>query len=214
MSYMRPVFDLATAIALLSLLVSAITLFLTQFKGAELSHVVGPELKVYYPFDGGFALYLPVTFLNQSARTGTVLKCGITIFSNVNPEERFYMEWREFSRLDPATAKWGYEEITHAIAIPGNGSTVKVVWFSWRANSTPQFRLSEGQYVFAFHYWTAFSKQPVTSQHGLHIDHDTFVALDGYRTNKQSTIVDLVLDAQIASNKLMTSHEAKSLLGI
>jgi hypothetical protein len=206
--------DLATSIALLSLVVSAITLFFTQLRGADLHHVIGPEFKVYYPADGGFALYLPATFLNKSSQTGTILKCGVTLFNSANPEGRYYMEWRSFSRLDPASQNWLYEEMAHAIAIGGHESTTKIIWFSWRASSTPLLHLTEGQYVLSFHYWTMLNGKPGTSQHGFYIDEPTRIELDQYLANKRNTVVDIVLDKQIPSNKIMTSFESKSLLGL
>jgi hypothetical protein len=204
----------AAAISLLSMAISAATLYLTQLRPAELSDVIGPEIKIYYPSDGGFGMYVPATFLNKSPNTGTVLRSGITIFNKAIPEERYFMEWRFFARLSQDGKSYMLEEPAHALAIPGNSSIDKLIWATWRASSRPEIQISQGEYVLISHYWDSPTGKPHNELHQFYIDEDLYKQLDSYRVNKESVIVDLVLDRTIAGNKLLNSYEAKSLLGV
>jgi hypothetical protein len=203
-------------ISLLSMAVSVITLYVSQLRPAVLSDVIGPEIKLYYPSDGGFGVYLPATFVNQSPNTGTVFRCGITIFNKASPEERYFMEWRFFAQLShngENTISYALEEPAHALAIPGNSSIAKIIWITWRATSRPEIRISEGEYVLLFHYWDSTSGKPHNEVHEFYIDEALYKELDEYRTTKQNTIIDVVLDRTVGANKLLNSYEAKSLFG-
>ncbi len=103
--------DPSIVISIFSLVVASVTLYLSQFRGPQLSHVAGPTIVTYYGSDGGFGLFLPITFINKSARTGTIIRCGITIFKASSPEERFFMEWYAFSRWEEDRRRWVFEEM-------------------------------------------------------------------------------------------------------
>jgi hypothetical protein len=213
MSGTHSVIDLSTSIALLSLVISGVALFFSQLRAPRLSQVSGPEFQIYYPQDGGFGVYLPVSFLNKSPNTGTIVRCGITLFKKSNPEERFYMEWRFFIRLGPDSNPIK-EELAHAITVPGMSSVTKTIWLTWRANSVPQIQIVEGEYAMVFHYWTHPSGKPNNDCHEFYIDKATQSELESYRSSKQSYVVTLALDKKFASNKLLTSYEANSLFGV
>jgi hypothetical protein len=92
--------DISTTIAIISLLIAATTLFLTQLRSPKLISQSGPFVKVYYAdyeTGGSFGLYLPVTIINKSARTGTLLNAAITLHRKDTPEQSYFMQWREFS---------------------------------------------------------------------------------------------------------------------
>jgi hypothetical protein len=211
MSRIPIAFDFSTAIALVSFLVSAVTLFFSLLRAPKISKVVGPEFKVYYPPDGGFGVYLPVAFLNESPRTGTVLRCSLSIYRKSTPEERFFMDWRSFCKLEGNS--WAIKEPAHAITVPGMQSRAKIVLFSWRAASIPQIQIAEGSYVMVFHYWTGLAGKPRNAHHEFAVDKGTKAELDGYLATKQGFVVDLVLDQKIGSNKLLTGYGSQSLLG-
>src|SRR5271166_3151061 len=115
MANLPDVVNLSTGISLVSLVVSGSALFYSQLRGPKLLNVIGPAFKLYYPADGGTGFYLPATFLNEAPTTGTVLRCGITLFRKSSPEERFFMEWRYFARLGPDASKFMLEEPAHAL---------------------------------------------------------------------------------------------------
>ena len=203
----------STVIAVLGFAVSVVALFFSQLRAPKLSCVIGPEFKLYYPQDGGFGVYLPITFLNESPRTGTVLRCGISIYRKSGPDARFFMEWRFFMGLNP-NLSFRFEEGAHALAIPGNASVAKTAWLTWRSSSTPELVIAEGEYVLIFHYWLSSDDKPHNDLHEFYIDRPTQTLLDGYRETKNSTVVDLLLDKKIAANKFLTGYESKSLLGV
>lgn len=205
-------FDVSTVIALFSLVLSAAALFLSQLLGPRVASVVGPDFQIYYPPDGGFGLYIPVALRNASPRMGTVQRCAISIYRKSSPDERFFMEWRFFVGLNP-NLSYRMEEKAHALTIEGNSSVAKVIWLTWRWDSTPPLVITEGEYALIFHYWPGSEDKPRNDPHEFYIDRAMQAELDGYRANKQSTVVNLLLDKKIAGNKLMTTYESKTLLG-
>src|SRR5262249_28989274 len=125
---------IALFISILGFLVSATTLFLTQFRPPNISTIVGPAIKLYYPHDGGFGIFLPVTFVNTSPKTGIVLRCGITIYSKAAPDNKYYMEWRFFMKLESTSSSnqnYLYEDNAHGMAIPQNSFVSKTIWTTW-----------------------------------------------------------------------------------
>ena len=73
------VLSVSTVFATASLLVSLVTLYFSNLAPPSLAIVAGPNIKVYYPSDGGFGLYLPVAFVNSSAATGTIYRVGVSL---------------------------------------------------------------------------------------------------------------------------------------
>jgi hypothetical protein len=203
-------------IALLSFTVSGIALFFAQFRGPQISNVIGPTIEIYYPFDGGFGVYVPATFVNSSARTGTVQRCGITLFRKSDPDEKFFMEWRYFAKLQGEGSEKWYElyEAAHAVAVLATSSVATVPWFTWRQTSRPELTIREGGYVIIFHCWLGSAEKPHNNKHEFHIDKQTQAELDQYRSNNQGTTVKVLLDNRIPGNRLLTSQESNTLLGI
>jgi len=204
---------IALIISILGLTISGLTLFFTQFRPPEISTIVGPVIKFYYPRDGGFGIYLPVTFVNPSPKTGIVLRSGITIFQKTTPQQKYYMEWRFFAKLREQGDSYLFEEDAHSIAIPQYSFISKMIWVTWRQFMPQQFRIIEGEYVLFFHYWTSTQK-PMNSMHEFLITGDIFKEIESYRIGKQSTIVNVDLDATVRQNLLLNTYEAQSLLGI
>src|SRR5262249_62266167 len=122
------------------------------------------------------------TFINDSARMGVVFRAAISLVRNDNPQERFFIEWGSFSAYDPQTDGWRYDDMAHALAVPGKVSVNKLVWFNWLASSRPALRLREGEYILNFHYWIAPTGNPITDIHTCHISGDAFGELESYRT--------------------------------
>jgi hypothetical protein len=202
-----------TMISLLSLIVSAVTLFLAQLRAPKLTSIVGPEIQIYYPRDGGFGVYIPVSFVNESPKTGVVKRCGVSVFRKSSQEdERYFMEWRFFVDLNPDLS-FTLKEAAHALAVPGKSSIAKTLWLTWRAASSPELIIAEGAYALVFHYWHASDDKPRNDMHEFYVDHFTWQELEKYRTSKNSTVVNLLLDKKIGANKLLTSYESRSLLG-
>jgi hypothetical protein len=205
---------LSLVISILSLGVAATALFVSQFRGPRISVHVGPSVKLYYPKEGGFAVYIPITFINDSARMGTVFRAAISLVRIENSEERFFIEWGSFSTYDPQTGNWRYESMAHALAIPGKVAVNKLFWFNWLPSSLPPLRICEGEYILTVHYWTKRTSSPAHDAHKLHISEETFTTLESYRIDGRATTIDLILDKQLERNRVMTPHEAKALLNL
>ena len=68
------VLSVSTVFATTSLLVSLVTLYFSNLAPPSIAIVAGPNIKVYYPSDGGLGLYLPIAFVNSSAATGSITR--------------------------------------------------------------------------------------------------------------------------------------------
>jgi hypothetical protein len=216
---------IALFISILGFLVSATTLFLTQLRPPDISTIVGPAIKLYYPTDGGFGIYIPVTFVNTSPNTGIVLRCGITIYSKAAPDQKYYMEWRFFVKLESTSGSrqhYVFEDNAHGIAIPQNSFVSKMIWTTWSQFTKPPFQITEGDYVMILHYWTKPTGTPLNGEHSFYLSNDAYKRLEEFRIAKSETIVDVDLDKPLTgdairtlhSNMLLNAEDAKSLLGI
>ena len=96
----------ATVIAVLSLLASAAALYYSSLRPARPAAFLGLTVKVYYPADGGFGIYLPVALVNDSPQPGTVRRCAVTLYAAAHPDERFFMDWRFFMKLVEDDPDW------------------------------------------------------------------------------------------------------------
>lgn len=203
---------LPLAISILSLGITATALFVSQFRGPKISVHVGPSVKFYYTKDNEFAVYIPTTFINDSARMGMVFKAAISLMRSENPQECFFIEWGSFSTYDPQAGNWRYESMAHALAVPGKAAVNKLLWFSWLASSIPPLHIYQGEYILTVHYWTTQTGFPSHDSHKLCISEEAFTTLESYRIAGCSTTIDLVLDRQLDQNLVMTPHEAKAVL--
>lgn len=204
--------DWSVGISIVSVLIAGITLFLTQLRPPQVSLYVGPSLKVYYTRGGGLSFYIPITFLNNSPRTGTVLRMSLTLFKKDASETRYLFQWRSFSKFDPGTNSWVFEEIAHAISIPGKATLAKTVWFSWPEEWEEKPILREGAYDVVIHRWVSENKPPIGENHELFISAKDLQTLETRRGQQNSTTIDLVFDRKLAEHKVLTKHEYDKLL--
>ena len=107
---------------------------------------------------------------------------------------------------------YAFDAPAHAIAVVGTSSTTQVLWFTWRYFSTPELIITEGEYVLTFHYWLGADDKPHSDHHEFSIDQQTHAQLAEYKSNNDSTTVNLLLDNRIAANRLLSDAESKSLL--
>ena len=133
---------------------------------------------------------------------------------NENPQERFFIEWGSFSIYDPQTGNWRYDDVAHALVVPGKSAVNKLIWFNWLPASSPQLCIREGGYILTVHYWTAQTGNPVNDVHKCDISGEIFAKLESYRAEGKATTIEVVLDRQLDRNRVMTQHEAKVLLNI
>lgn len=208
----------STAIAVLSLAASGVALYYSALQRARPVSVLGTTVKVYYPSDGGFGVYLPVTFVNDSPLTGTVRRCALTLYAKARPDERFFMDWRFFmklTQLDSSGDHLGYDKVSSAetVGIPGHASAERLIWFSWRSSQEPELRLLQGDYELVLHYWVGANQHPVADVHSFTVTPAIQEDLDGLRQAHDSGVVDILLDNNLPFNMLMGAEQATQLLG-
>ncbi len=196
------------------LLIAVITFYLTNLRPPSVKCQIGPTLQVYHgDHAGGIStgFYLPVTFENTSARTGIVKNAALIIYRRDQPEQQFFMTWKDFAKLVPDQG-WQPEEIAHAVAVPGRSTVGKFIWFMWFANSSPKLNLREGTYVVDLCYWTHVSKKPRHQKHEVFVTDETAKILEARRAEGSNTSRILWLDKQINYNQVLTRHESEALL--
>jgi hypothetical protein len=204
--------EISTVIALLSLIASAIALFFTTFRPPKLSSVVGTSLQACHPSIGGFGIYLAVTFINASPRTGAIHRCAISLYRASMPDQRFFMGWHYFVKLDEKMF-FNVEGAAQTLAVPGQSSVGRLVWFYW-ASRNEDLILDEGEYVLVFHYWVAGDSKPRNELHTFAVDADAHATLERYRADKKQGVVELLLDHNVLpANELLTAERSRSLLG-
>lgn len=202
-------------ISSISLLIAIITFYLTNLRRPRVQCQIGPNLQVYHGdhnAGGSTGFYLPVTFENTSARTGIVSNAGLIVYRRDQPEQQFFMTWKDFAKIDPDKG-WRPEEVAHALAVPGRSTVAKIIWFMWFAESTPKLNLREGAYILDLCYWTQISKKPQHQRHEFFVTDESAKELEERRTIRSNTSRIFWLDKQIDYNRLFTRHESEGLLG-
>lgn len=203
-------------ISLTSLAFVLLTFYLTNVRPPKIRCQIGPTLQVYHgdhAAGGSTGFYLPVTFENTSVRTGIVSDVGLLLYRKDQPEERFFMTWREFAKYDPVGSRgWKFDEVAHALAVPGRSTVTKIVWFMWFPESLPKLHPREGSYVVNLCYWTRLRKQPQSQRHEVVVDAETVSILQAHRAAHSNGSRILWLDKRLNYNELLTSAKSKAFL--
>ena len=206
---------IALLMAIVGVVISIVALYFTQLQAPKLKSLSGPFIKIYYAdyeIGSSFGLYIPVTFINTSTTTGTISNAAIRLYREELPDQSYFMQWREFSKLHVEKAKWGFEEIAHAIAMPGKSTITKVIWFFWGPTSQPKLVIQKGSYKIDIYFWENPDQPPHQETHAFVISDSLYNTLETFRTEQKMTTVDIRLDQQIEENRFMTKHEVKRLL--
>jgi hypothetical protein len=202
-------------IAGVSAVVASLVAYLAYVRCPHITSVLGPKIMVYYrDFDSGgtFSLIAPVTFGNTAMKTGVVFSASLLVYREDAPQERYYMEWQQFGKLDGNADKWIYEEEAHALAVLGNSSVTKFACFNWF--SKPKLVLREGMYNVTLCSWVQRGGQPRVECYRMPISSSQYGKLEELRAARSSVTVYVRLDAELQSNQLMTESESKKLLGL
>jgi hypothetical protein len=207
---------LTMGIAVFGVILSLVTLYLTQLRGPKILLTVGPHLQLYYTdYDDGVStgVYVPATFFNVSARAGVIQKAALELYRKGDDQKRFFMQWRGFSELDPGTNTWKITEMVHALPVLGKSSISKTIWFLWDCVNYEKLTFDEGVYEFALLFWRKPGTKPERESHQLVIDAIGYKKLSTHRDNKRNKTVDFMLDREIEFNKILNPHESARLLG-
>lgn len=197
-------------VALVSLLLSAFTFYLTQLRPPRVGLIVGSTIGVNHQEDG-FSIYMPLTFNNTAHQPGLVNRCSLVFYRVGGGQTSHYIEWTEFRKRDEDKNRYVREDFAGPLQIEGRSSLSKLVWFRWRNGAYP---FSEGKYQLEFFVWKENSSRPVIRErHEFFIGASEANRLAEFKTGSKTTIEWIGIDKQIESNKLVTEHELEKLLG-
>lgn len=202
--------DYSLYISAFSFLVSFITLYLTQFQKPIISFHPGHTLGVSHT-GSGFDLYAPITFVNSAQRTGIVLKSAVVISFPGEQSKYQYIEWTEFKNYDSENKRYNRETFAGPLAIAGKSSEHRIVLFRWKQG---QVSLIPGVYRVAFYVWISGSDRPeIVSVHEGEISDQSAKKLNEFKAENKFLIHYFLINQQIESNKILTKHEMRTLLG-
>jgi|SRR6185295_171235 len=136
---------LALILSGLSLIVSLSALYYSQLAPPALDFYLGRQFEIYYPRDGGFGMYIPVTAVNTTNSSGTLRQLAV-VLSRPGEDSKYFFNWASYGVRDPETGDWTSEAIAHPIVVPAKSSVSKIFWFIWRPSTRPEIVLGEGTY--------------------------------------------------------------------
>lgn len=200
----------AIYISLLSLVVSAVTFYLTHMRPPKIDCIVGSTIGVNHQ-DDGFSIYIPLTFTNDAQRPGLVNRCSVVFSKPDSSLEAHYIEWTEFRKRNDDMKQYTREDFAGPLQIEGRSSLSKLAWYRWREGT---LSFAEGRYVLEFFIWIEKEQRPsIQQKHEFFISAADSAELKDYKINNSNKIVWIGIDKQIESNRLLTEHEKRVLLG-
>jgi hypothetical protein len=202
--------EASIVVATVSLLVSGVTLFLTQFRPPRLGCFMGSTVGLNHQVDG-FSIYIPLTITNTSHRPGIINRCSILFSRADTSPTSHYIEWTQFKRRDNETKRYLRESLAGPLYIEGRSSVSKLVWFRWRQG---EIEFLPGRYVLKIILWFGNKEGPsIRQSHEFFLGDPAAESLKDYKANGKRTIEWISIDSQIEPNKLLTAHEVEKLLG-
>lgn len=205
--------EIGLIIALISLILSLLTIYLTQFRPSQISVVLDPEIQIHhadYNLGVSTGVYIPTTFINTSSRTGVVLETRISVYKKTSDDHRHLLRWREFQKV--AENGWQTEQEANSIAVKGKSAESKVIWYMWFADSQPELSFTEGTYNLDVYVWLNKSKKPMKQSCSFYISKaDETAFQDRIKTSSRATR-RIVIDKELDRNRVLTKHETIKLL--
>lgn len=204
---------------------ATLLVYLAHFRPPHITSILGPKIMVFYrDFNPEkqtelVGVIAPVTFVNTAMKTGAVISASLLVYREDTPNERFYFEWDKFGKLTKEGREWIEAEEAHALAVLGNSSITKMVYFYWFSKDN-HLVLREGKYDVTLCFWdqAAQDRLPKLENHKMLIDSTQAKCLEDCRKAVQSVKVSatvyLRLDQKLQPNQFMTENESKKLLGL
>ncbi len=199
----------STIIALVSFLLSVATFIFVYLRPPKTSTSLGPTVSVGYTNEGsGFSVSLPVTFINSGAKADSVFRTAILIHHQNWPNERYFIQWNSFVKLDNTqiTLRWIHEELAHALMIPANSSVNRVILFNWPPTEIHKLKIREGLYVLEFFFWINDTTLPRYETHQILFSKDDLAILEDMSNPKNLRSVYLQLDQQLKTTRFIESE--------
>jgi len=154
-----------------------------------------------------------VTFVNKAMKTGVVIRASLVLRKEGDSKQGYYMQWREFNKLDVTTHAYVYEDEAHTLAVPGNSTITRQIWFDFY---DPSFVLEAGTYIVTLCFWTEQNAKGKPKQESckLIIDASLYAKLEAYRKTRKSNTLEVPLKGELPTHKLMNNNELENSLGI
>lgn len=198
-------------IASLSFVVAFLAFYFAQLRPPKLQFHFGHQFQIYYPRDGGFGIYMPITITNTSVNTGMVSSCALVI-SKEKSNEYYFFDWAGFGKVSKETGGWESEQAAHPLVIPGRSSVSNIIWYIWRPWSEPSFHLSEGNYNFQLISITDENTKPRISQlRWVYFPPEFVKVLDKRRNAHDPMSQRWSFSDEIEENQVLSQRELKNM---
>jgi len=146
------------SISIVAIVISGLTLYYKFLRGPKLIIRAAEKIGLWHGH-GDFLMDIPTTITNEGARAGYIYQMGLIIENYHNVEERFFLKWDMFLRLDFSKNSWDPYEMASLISAPGNTTIFKYVKFG-SDGSMKNWLPSPGKYVVHILGWSRKGDTP------------------------------------------------------
>lgn len=160
--------NLSWILAVISIILSIITLYYSFLRPAKLKIYIGPYL-IISKQDSYFAFNVPFTFANKSNQTGVIQRCSMIITRIQKPQANYFMLWKTFRKLNANGDSWIQGDSISSIAVIAKSTEYRNIEFTWPFDTSTTLKLEEGDYQLHFHFWSIKSKLIANLKHEINI---------------------------------------------
>lgn len=145
-------------IAIISLALAVFTLYLAQFKNPDIKMSLARRIRIGGTGGGGFQIYAPITFANNSHRPGNIERIIVLLVTQTS--KRYLFELSRISELDSEGKKFVDKSIAGTFPVLGKTSSQAVFRFVWWDETVPKFELEGWENEIIVCAWTSVRKKP------------------------------------------------------
>ena len=132
-------------ISILALAISAFTFYFKFLRQAKPIISAAEKIGLWHAH-GEFQMDIPITITNEGARVGYIYQMGLIIENYHNVEERYFLKWELFQKLNLSKGTWEADELASLISVPEKTTINKYVRFR-SDNSMKDWLPGLGKYV-------------------------------------------------------------------
>jgi len=196
-------------IALVSIIIALTTLYLTQFRKADIEIYVADKLLVWYAPSNATGIIAPISLINRSNRLGSVARVVMIINRRDTPEQNYVIEWKQFDDL--VDGLWTRISETGTLAVPANGSISKQIRFEWTGQQDLKFRV--GTYDVDLFVWEAVGDSPITTRkYSLIVDQAMFNEIAENSGKEAYDVTRVPINGGFSSSIVLNKHELERIL--
>jgi hypothetical protein len=184
---------LSFGFSLVSLLISLLTLYLTQFRPSNVTASTGPFIHIFYVLPNEPTIFLPVVFHNSSPTKAIVYKAFLEVEDTKG--QHFAMKWTASVKIDLSN-KYTDTEVSGPFKIDGYETISNALRFFW-VNGEPQFDWLEGSYKTKLDIWTSDSVEPdYSTSDNFHINKEVAAIMAEKKLKSDNTSRFLPLEGK------------------